>query len=80
MYIHTHLSFVFTFQILYAGSDGSSQTVNKTDGFAASNFMVLDGLKINTVYAITLRGYTSAGPGIPATETGRTNEDGKSGV
>ena len=79
-YVHTPLSFIVTFQILYTGPDGSSQTVNKTDGFAVSNFMVLDGLKINAVYTITLRAYTSAGPGFPVVEAGRTNEDGEPGA
>ena len=77
-YVHTPLSFIVTFQILYTDPDGFSQTVNKTDGFAASNFMVLDGLKINAVYTITLRAYSSAGPGFPVVEAGRTNEDGES--
>ena len=65
------------FQIAYVSSDGSSNAINKTDGFESSNSMVLDGLTINTQYNISVRAYTSAGPGVSDSALGMTNEDGR---
>jgi netrin-G3 ligand len=65
---------LIAYEIVYVSSEGASQAVNITN-FSATNAEVLGGLTINTEYNVTLRAFTRAGPGIPITAQGFTNED-----